>query len=96
MAQIDPVTLSTVWHYLQRVCVEMRDTIFRTTANFLIAQLHDISEGIFDAQRRIIAVPEGFAGRMMSAAFVVKEIKAQLSGQIHPGDVFLTNEPFRA
>ena len=47
--KIDPVTISTIWHTLQRVCHEMRDVIERTAQSYLIAQMHDISVGIWDA-----------------------------------------------
>ena len=71
MAQLDPITLSTAWHFLQRVAREMRDASFRTAVNPLIALLHDISTGIFDAQGRAVAVPEGFANRMFTLSLVL-------------------------
>ena len=50
MAQIDPITVATIWHYLQRVCREMRYTMERTAANVLATSLHDLAYGIWDAQ----------------------------------------------
>jgi len=44
--EVDPLTLSTVWHSLQRVCREMRRVIERTAQSYLISQLKDISVGI--------------------------------------------------
>ncbi|MBI2360189.1 MAG: hydantoinase B/oxoprolinase family protein, partial [Deltaproteobacteria bacterium] len=43
--ELDPLTLSTVWHGLQRICREMRRVIERTSQSYLISQLKDISVG---------------------------------------------------
>ena len=95
MAEIDPVTLSTVWHFLQRTCQEMRQIMFRTSPNFLTAELHDISVGIWDAQGRTKAIPEGLPGQFIGGKFGIQIILDQFSGKIYPGDVFLTNDPYR-
>ncbi|MBI2091324.1 MAG: hydantoinase B/oxoprolinase family protein [Deltaproteobacteria bacterium] len=46
-SEIHPLTLSTVWHSLQRICREMRRVIERTSQSYLISQLKDISVGIW-------------------------------------------------
>ncbi len=56
---IDPLTLSTTWHSLQRICREMRHVIERTAQSFLISQLKDISVGIWDGEGNTIAIPVG-------------------------------------
>ena len=63
---IDPITLSTVWHAFQSAGREMRHVIDRTAQNYLIAQLHDMAAGIWDAQGRTIAVPEGPTSMFLS------------------------------
>ena len=47
--RIDPVTLSTVWHAFQRTAREMRHVVDRTAQSYLLAQLHDMAAGIWDA-----------------------------------------------
>ena len=42
---IDPITLSTVWHGFQSIGREMRHVIDRTAQSYLIAQLHDMAAG---------------------------------------------------
>lgn len=39
---IDPITIATIWHYMQRVCREMRYTAERTATDVLVVTLHDI------------------------------------------------------
>lgn len=94
MAQVDPITLSTVWNYMNRVCREMREFMFRTSPNFLTAKLHDVSVGIWDTQGRPIAIPEGLPGQFIAGGFGINLILEQFKGRIYPGDVFLTNDPY--
>src|SRR3972149_2539648 len=91
--KIDAVTISTIWHTLQRVCHEMRDVIERTAQSYLIAQLHDISVGIWDAQGRTVAVPIGLPSQYLGGKFSVRYILAKFGDRIYPGDVFLNNDP---
>jgi N-methylhydantoinase B len=96
MTEIDLVTLSTVWHSLQRVCREMRDSLIRSSTNILTTRLRDLGYGIWDADGRVVAIPEGFPCRLLGGAFWVKSVLRKFKGQIYPGDVFLTNDPFES
>ena len=72
MVQTDPITVATIWHFLQRVCREMRDTTERTATNVLATSLHDLAYGIWDAKGQVIAIPEGFPCRLISSTFPIK------------------------
>lgn len=93
MNTVDPITLSTTWHFIQRVCREMRETAERTATNVLVVTLHDMAYGIWDADGRAVAIPEGFPPRLISSAFPIRSAKKKFEGRICPGDVFLTNSP---
>ena len=93
MPGIDPITVATAWHFMQRVCREMRETVERTASHPLAATLHDIAYGIWDAKGRIVAIPEGFPVRLISATFPIKAVIKKYGQRIYPGDVFLTNHP---
>jgi N-methylhydantoinase B len=90
---LDPITLATVWHYIQRVCREMRDTTERTATNVLAVTLHDLAYGIWDGQARVVAIPEGFPSRLISSTFPIRRAIEKFPGRIYPGDEFLTNYP---
>ncbi len=94
--QTDLITVTTTWHFLQRVCKEMRQTMERTATNALATSLHDLAYGIWDAEGRVVAIPEGFPCRLISSTFPIKAVIKRFSGKIYPGDVFLTNHPFKA
>ena len=91
---VDPITLSTVWHTFISTCKEMRYVVDRTCQSYLIAQLHDISMGIYDAQGRTIAVPVGLPGQFLGGKFSIRYILDKFGDNIHPGDVFLNNDPY--
>ncbi len=91
--KVDPITIATTWHYIQRVCREMRETAERTATNVLVVTLHDMAYGIWDKDARVIAIPEGFPPRLISSTFPIRRVKEKFAGNIHPGDVFLTNYP---
>ena len=93
--RIDPVTLSTVWHGFQSTAREMRNVVDRTAQSYLLAQLHDMAAGIWDAQSRTIAVPEGPTSMFLSQKFAVETILEKFGDDLHPGDVILTNDPYK-
>jgi len=92
-ANVDPITIATTWHYIQRVCREMRETAERTATNVLVVTQHDMAYGIWDADGRVIAIPEGFPPRLISGTFPIKKVKEKFAKTLKPGDVYLTNSP---
>ena len=71
----------------------MRFTAERTATNVLVVTLHDMAYGIWDAEGRAIAIPEGFPPRLISSSFPIRRVKEKFAGKIKPGDVYLTNSP---
>ncbi|HXG52782.1 MAG TPA: hydantoinase B/oxoprolinase family protein [candidate division Zixibacteria bacterium] len=91
---IDPITLSTVWHSFQSICKEMRYVIDRTSQNYLIAQLHDVSVGIWDGAGRTVAVPIGLSVQYLGGKLSVQYVLEKFRGKLGPGDVILVNDPY--
>ena len=94
-APLDPTTLSTIWNSFQSYGREMRHVIDRTAQNYLIAQLHDMAAGIWDAQARTIAVPEGPTSMFLSQQFSVEYILDKFGDDLHPGDIIICNDPYK-
>ena len=92
---IDPITLSTVWHGFQSIGREMRHVIDRTAQSYLIAQLHDMAAGIWDVHGNTIAVPEGPTSMFLSQGFTVRYIMEKMGHLLKPGDVILCNDPYK-
>ena len=93
MNKVDPISVSTIWHFIQRVCREMRETTEKTATNVLVVTLHDLAYGIWDANARAIAIPEGIPPRLIASSFPIRRVKEKFKGNIFPGDEFLTNYP---
>ena len=91
---LDPITLSTVWHALQRTCREMRRVIERTSQSYLISQLKDISVGIWDGEGNTVAIPVGLPIQFVGGKFSVRYILNEYRDNVYPGDVFLANDPY--
>ena len=92
--KVDATTVATVWHSMQTICKEMRHVVDRTAQNYLIGQLHDLSVGIWGADGSAIAVPVGLPCQFLGTTFAVQDLVKAFAGNIHPGDMFLTNDPY--
>ena len=90
----DPVTVATIWHYLQTTAREMRHIIDRTAQNYLIGQLHDVSVGIWLANGDTVAMPVGLPVQFLGSGFAVQSMVQKFGSDLSPGDVILTNDPY--
>jgi N-methylhydantoinase B len=95
MAEIDPITLSTVWHSFQTLVREMRHMVTRTSQSYLMSQLKDVSVGIWLADGSTVAMPQGLLCQFMGTKFAIQKIKEKFGDDLHPGDVILTNDPYK-
>lgn len=93
-AGVDPITLSTVWHGFQTLCREMRHMMERTAQSFLMSQLHDLSVGLWKADGSTVVMPEGLLDQFLGTRFAIEHIRSRFEGDLHPGDVILTNDPY--
>lgn len=94
MTNIDPITLSTVWHGFQSLCREMRSMMTRTSQSYLMATLKDLSVGVWLTDGSTVAVPEGLPGQFLGTSFAIEAIREKFKDDLHPGDVILTNDPY--
>src|ERR1043165_8856460 len=92
---IDPVTVSIIWYSLQRTCREMRHLLFRTGQSFTITQSKDVSTGIWGAAGTTMAIPAGITPHFMGGKLSVQYVLNEYQDDIFPGDVFLSNDPYR-
>ena len=93
--EVDPVTVATIWHSLQRTCREMLHLVQRTAQSYLISQLKDISAGVWDADGTTLAIPVGLPAQFIGGKHSVQYILSEYRGEVYPGDIFLSNDPYR-
>jgi len=92
--KLDATTVATIWHAMQTICKEMRHLVDRTAQNYLMGQLHDLSVGIWGADGSTIAVPVGLPVQFLGSTYAVQDLVKNFAGNINPGDLFLTNDPY--
>jgi N-methylhydantoinase B len=93
-SELDPVRIATIWHSMQMISREMRHIIDRTAQSYLIAELHDVSAGIWTATGDTVAIPEGLPCQFLGSRFAIQAILERFGNNLHPGDIILTNDPY--
>ena len=95
---IDPVTLAILKGRLEQIADEMDATLFRSAFNPIIAEAHDASHGIYDAEtgETLIQGKSGLPIFVGVMAFAVKAVidKVAKDGDLVEGDVFIFNDPY--
>lgn len=95
---IDPVTLAVLLGRLEQIADEMDATLFRSAFNPIIAEAHDASHGLYDAEtgETLIQGKAGLPIFVGAMAFAVKTVieKARRDGDMEPGDVYIFNDPY--
>jgi len=100
MAQIktatDPITFEIVRHRLEYIARQMGGTLEAVGGTVNTTQMHDYMSAIYTADGRVVAVGDSPAMHVSCAAQAVKTIISKFPGDVHPGDVFVLNDPYVA
>ncbi len=95
---IDPVTLAILKGRLEQIADEMDATLFRSAFNPIIAEAHDASHGLYDAENgdTLVQGKSGLPIFVGVMAFAVKAVidKAGRDGDLADGDVYIFNDPY--
>jgi len=90
----DPITLSVIYNRLLTINKEMGITMVNTSISPIFAEVHDFSCAICDWDDRIVAQFDGVPSHTASAMEAVKTVSREFKNDIHPGDVFVLNDPY--
>ncbi|MEM9132696.1 MAG: hydantoinase B/oxoprolinase family protein [Actinomycetota bacterium] len=93
----DPITIEIIQNSLQATADEMFAAMRKTAMSSIIYEVLDMGTGVTDAHGEIASSGAGipaFVGVLDKAAKVIIE-KFDHQGGVEPGDVFLTNDPYR-
>ena len=92
----DPVTLEIIQNSLQSAADEMFATMKKTAMSSIIYEVLDMGTGIMDAKGEIACSGAGIPGFVGVLDKAVRVIRAKFDapGEIEPGDVFATNDPW--
>ncbi len=94
MADVDPVTVSVVQHRLHAIVEEMGEAMLRTSYSQILNSSRDFSTAICDLGGRLIAQAEHVPIHVGALPWAAKSVAEFFGDDIHPGDVFLLNDPY--
>lgn len=91
------VRFQIMWNRLIAVVEEQALTLVRTAFSTSVREAGDLSAGVFDAQGRLIAqAVTGTPGHVNTMAAAVGHFINDIGPErIYPGDVYLTNDPWK-
>jgi N-methylhydantoinase B len=95
-AQHDPITLEIIQNSLQATADEMFAAMKKTAMSSIIYEVLDMGTGITDAVGQLASSGAGIPGfiGVLDKAVKVLINKFDKPGEIAPGDVFITNDPY--
>ncbi|MDP6589397.1 MAG: hydantoinase B/oxoprolinase family protein [Alphaproteobacteria bacterium] len=92
--EIDPVTLEITRGKLLAAVDEMGIVIARTSMSPVIYEVLDFACGILDTKAQLIVQTNGITLFTGTFSFQLQAILKKFAGDIQPGDVYMTNDPF--
>jgi N-methylhydantoinase B len=94
---LDPVTLEICWSRLIGVVNEQAAALQRTSFTSIVREAGDLSAGVFDQRGHMVAqAVTGTPGHINSMALAMKHFLAAYPlERLAPGDVLITNDPWK-
>jgi len=92
---MDVITAEVVRNFLVEAARDMKRTIMRTSMSPIIYEVLDFSTGMFDRRGRLIAQASGLAIFLGTLDWAVRAAMEKFSGDLHPGDVIISNDPYK-
>lgn len=94
MPDIDPITREIVQNALAAAGDEMAIALYRTAYSTIVRDCLDYSTSLCDSGGDMIAQGVTIPLHIGSVPFAMETLLKKFSDDIHPGDVFILNDPF--
>lgn len=94
MSNIDPITISVIQHRLFAIVEEMGEAMLRTAYSQILNSSRDFSCAVCGIDGRLVAQAEHIPVHVGALPWSVKAINEFFGDDVHPGDVFLLNDPY--
>jgi len=97
ISRMDPVTLEVCWNRLIGIVNEQAAALQRTSFTSVVREAGDLSAGVFDRRGWMVAqAVTGTPGHINSMALAQRHFLAAYPLEtLHPGDVLITNDPWK-
>ena len=93
---IDPILLEVLKNAFETIADEMALIVLRTSHSSIVRDSMDFSTAICDAAGRTLAQGLTNPGHLGSFFDAMRHVLRQYEGALHPGDVFIGNDPYAA
>jgi N-methylhydantoinase B len=94
MLPVDPITTSVVQHRLFGIVEEMGEAMLRTSYSQILNSSRDFSMAICAADGDLVAQAEHIPVHVGAMPWATRALVAHFGTDVHPGDVFLLNDPY--
>ena len=93
---IDPITLEVIRETLVSTVREMRVTLVRTAYSSILYEGEDFSCVLMDGDAQIVAMSKGqdHPLHIVPIGWSMRAVREKFGDDIHPGDMFLHNDPY--
>jgi N-methylhydantoinase B len=92
---MDTIELEILWSNLQSIVTEQAKALQRTAFSPIVREAGDLATAIFDRRARVVALTTaGTPGHINSLAEAGRRMSEHYRGDIEPGDVLITNDPW--
>ncbi|WP_206809157.1 hydantoinase B/oxoprolinase family protein [Paradesulfitobacterium ferrireducens] len=93
--KIDPILVAVLDNRFSSICVEIGQTMLRTSRSPIFSEARDFVSAIFDRRGRLIAQKDYIPVLSGAAPFALRAIADHFKGRIYEGDVYVLNDPYR-
>ena len=92
-----PIEMQLMWHRLIAIVEEQAQVLLRTAFSTIVRECGDLSAGVFDVEARMLAqAVTGAPGHVNTMAESVRHFLSRYPlDTMAPGDVFITNDPWK-
>jgi N-methylhydantoinase B len=90
----DPAAFEIVKNSLYKIAEEMRVVLAKTAYSPILKSAGDFSCGLFDARGWMVAQGPDLPIHLGSMPDAVRAVVAAFGADVHPGDVFIHNDPY--
>ncbi|MFP6772057.1 MAG: hydantoinase B/oxoprolinase family protein [Alphaproteobacteria bacterium] len=94
MTAVDPITASIIQHRLVAIAEEMGEAMLRTSYSQILNSSRDFSTAICGDGGRLVAQAEHIPVHVGALPWAVRAVVEFFGDDVHPGDVFLLNDPY--
>ena len=93
---VDPITLEVLRESFVSIVREMRVTLIRTAYSSILYEGEDFSCVLMDGLAQIVSMSKGedHPLHIVPIGWSMKAVLEKFGGDIHPGDIFLHNDPY--